>query len=233
MAAHQAPPSLGFSRQEHWSGLPFPSPMNESEKWKVKVKSLSRVRPSATPWTAAYQAPPSMGFSRQEYWSWVPLPSLRNSLSHRQNRAVVTRFLFPCFTFMTFYLYVIIALKLRPVTKPETSWQACQWWFLKSCPQPHSSSTGLFVRNADIQAPTQTIKSKGRINSLCLIKPPGGSMYTKVLEPLVYKNRMTLGSQMFPTSWLCSCWMLWEAKERREEKGRKLGENDSGWKLRL
>ena len=30
-AAHQAPPSLGFSRQEHWSGLPFPSPMRESE----------------------------------------------------------------------------------------------------------------------------------------------------------------------------------------------------------
>ena len=34
MAAQQAPPSLGFSRQEHWSGLPFPSPMHESEKWK-------------------------------------------------------------------------------------------------------------------------------------------------------------------------------------------------------
>ena len=33
-AAHQAPPSLGFSRQEHWSGLPFPSPMHESEKWQ-------------------------------------------------------------------------------------------------------------------------------------------------------------------------------------------------------
>ena len=33
-AAHQAPPSLGFSRQEHWSGLPFPSAMHESEKWK-------------------------------------------------------------------------------------------------------------------------------------------------------------------------------------------------------
>ena len=33
-AAHQAPSSLGFSRQEHWSGLPFPSPMHESEKWK-------------------------------------------------------------------------------------------------------------------------------------------------------------------------------------------------------
>ena len=44
-------------------------------KWKVKVKSLSRVRLVATPWTAAYQAPPSMGFSRGEYWSGLPLPS--------------------------------------------------------------------------------------------------------------------------------------------------------------
>ena len=35
----------------------------------MKVKSLSRARLLATPWTTAYQAPPSMGFSRQEYWS--------------------------------------------------------------------------------------------------------------------------------------------------------------------
>ena len=39
------------------------------------MKSLSRVRLLATPWSTAYQAPPSMGFSRQEYWSGVPLPS--------------------------------------------------------------------------------------------------------------------------------------------------------------
>ena len=36
-------------------------------KWKVKVKSLSRVWPSATPWTAAFQAPPSMGFSGKSF----------------------------------------------------------------------------------------------------------------------------------------------------------------------
>ena len=41
---------------------------------KVKVKSLSRVRLFATPWTVAYQAPPSMGFSRQECWSGLPFP---------------------------------------------------------------------------------------------------------------------------------------------------------------
>ena len=39
----------------------------------MKVKSLSRVRLFATPWTVAYQAPQSMEFSRQEYWSGVPL----------------------------------------------------------------------------------------------------------------------------------------------------------------
>ena len=41
MAAHQAPPSLGFSRQERWSGLPFPSPKHESEKWKGSHSVMS------------------------------------------------------------------------------------------------------------------------------------------------------------------------------------------------
>ena len=40
-AAHQAPPSLGFSRQEYWSRLPFPSPMHESEKWKGSCSVVS------------------------------------------------------------------------------------------------------------------------------------------------------------------------------------------------
>ena len=45
-AAYQAPLSLGFSRQEHWSGLPFPSPMHESEKWKWSRSVMSNsVRP--------------------------------------------------------------------------------------------------------------------------------------------------------------------------------------------
>ena len=74
MAAYQAPPSLGFFRQEHWSGLPFLSPMHGSEKWKGS-HSVS-VWLFVTPWTTAYQAPLSMGFSRQEYWSGFPLPSL-------------------------------------------------------------------------------------------------------------------------------------------------------------
>ena len=39
-AAHQAPPSLEFSRQEHWCGLPFPSPTHESEKWKCTISQI-------------------------------------------------------------------------------------------------------------------------------------------------------------------------------------------------
>ena len=40
-AAHQAPSSLGFPRHEHWSGLPFPSPMHESEEWKWSCSVVS------------------------------------------------------------------------------------------------------------------------------------------------------------------------------------------------
>ena len=46
----------------------------------MKVKSLSRIRLLATPWTSAYQAPPSMGFSRQGYLSGVPLPSAQGAI---------------------------------------------------------------------------------------------------------------------------------------------------------
>ena len=56
----------------------FPSSSKERQcqrMLKVKVKSLSRVRLLATPWTVAYQAPLSMRFSRQEYWSGLPFPS--------------------------------------------------------------------------------------------------------------------------------------------------------------
>ena len=64
-------PGILQARTLEWVAISFSS----AWKWKVKVKSLSHVQLSATPWTAAYQAPPSMGFSRQEYWSGLPLPS--------------------------------------------------------------------------------------------------------------------------------------------------------------
>ena len=65
-------PGILQTRILEWVAISF----SNAWKWKMKVKSLSRVRLLATPWTVAYQAPPSMGFSRQEYWSGVPLPSL-------------------------------------------------------------------------------------------------------------------------------------------------------------
>ena len=65
-------PGILQARTLEWVAIPFSS----ASKWKVKVKSLSRVRLLVTPWTAAYQASPSMGFSRQEYWSGLTLPSL-------------------------------------------------------------------------------------------------------------------------------------------------------------
>ena len=65
-------PEIHQARTLEWVAISF----SNGWKWKVKVKSLSRVRLLATPWTAAHQAPPSMGFSRQEYWSGLPLLSI-------------------------------------------------------------------------------------------------------------------------------------------------------------
>ena len=65
-------PSLGFSRQEHWSGLPFPSPMH-------KVKSESEAAQSCPtlcdPMDCSLPGSSIRGVFRQEYWSGVPLPS--------------------------------------------------------------------------------------------------------------------------------------------------------------
>ena len=60
--ANQAPPSLGFSRQEHWSGLPCPSPMHESQKWKGSRSLVSdSSRPHGLQPTRLLR--PSVGFS--------------------------------------------------------------------------------------------------------------------------------------------------------------------------
>ena len=64
-------PGILQARTLEWVAISF----SNAWKWKVKVKSLSRVRLFTTPWTAAHQAPHSMEFSRQEYWSGVPSPS--------------------------------------------------------------------------------------------------------------------------------------------------------------
>ena len=64
------------ARSLEWVAIFF----SNAWKWKVKVKSLSRVWLFETPWTATYQPPLSMGFSRQEYWSGLPLPPPESDL---------------------------------------------------------------------------------------------------------------------------------------------------------
>ena len=71
-------PGILQARTLEWVAIFF----SNAWKWKVKVKSLSRVWLLVTAWTAAHQAPPSMGFSRQQYWSGVPLPSLKHYVKH-------------------------------------------------------------------------------------------------------------------------------------------------------
>ena len=56
-------PGILQARTLEWVAISF----SNAWKWKVNVRSLSRVCLFVTPWTAAYQAPPPMGFSRQEY----------------------------------------------------------------------------------------------------------------------------------------------------------------------
>ena len=112
--AHQAPLSMGFPRQEYWSGLPFPSPGDLPNPgsnphllhWLVDslplshqespfpiilllllLSRFSRVRLCATPQTAAHQAPPSLGFPRQEHWSGLPFPS---PMHERKSESEVT-----------------------------------------------------------------------------------------------------------------------------------------------
>ena len=89
-------PSMGFSRQEYWSRLPFPSPRDlpdpgiepgspaleagagplvsyESSRTETVMKLVTQLC-LGTPWTVACQAPLPMGFSRPEYWRKFPSP---------------------------------------------------------------------------------------------------------------------------------------------------------------
>ena len=82
-------PGILQARTLKWVAISF----SNAWKWKVKVKSLSRVWLLAIPWTAAHQAPPSMGFSRQEYWSGVPVPSPKDATAVFNSRPPKLEFL--------------------------------------------------------------------------------------------------------------------------------------------
>ena len=72
MAAHQVPLSLGLSRQEHWSGLPFPSPLHESEKWKW---SRSSCLTFPDPMDCSPPGSSVHGIFQARVLEWAPLPS--------------------------------------------------------------------------------------------------------------------------------------------------------------
>ena len=103
-------PAILQARTLEWVAISF----STAWKWKVKVKSLSRVRLLATPWTVAYQAPPSMGFSRQEHWSGVPLPSLLQTWLNKKaiiswwNWATSGITLYVCYGTVVFQALVIV-----------------------------------------------------------------------------------------------------------------------------
>ena len=98
----------------------------------MKVKSLSRARLCATPWTATYQALRSMGFSRQEYCSGVPLPSLK--IQNRQyqtlTRAWSKRNSHP----------LLGPLSYRVKHTHHTTQQSCSYIFTKGVGFPRSSA---------------------------------------------------------------------------------------------
>ena len=100
-------PGILQARTLEWVAISF----SNAGKWKVKVKSFSRVQLLATPWTAAYQAPPSIGLSRQEYWSGVPLPSLFFIINEHK---------------YIFVEYSQIKLKVMILTWPQVLWNVWQ-----------------------------------------------------------------------------------------------------------
>ena len=89
-------PGILQARTLEWAATSF----SNAWKWKVKAKSLNRVRLLATPWNAAHRALPSMGFSRQEYWSEVPLPSPAMDMQN-QIFSILLSFLLPQFLFFS------------------------------------------------------------------------------------------------------------------------------------
>ena len=101
---------------------------SNARKWKVKLKSLSRVRLLATPWTAAYQAPPSMGFSRQEHWSGnhylCPIPKhFHNSQRKPHIHPPSSQSLAP-----TDMLSICIDSLFRAFHRNGTTYDFCDWF---------------------------------------------------------------------------------------------------------
>ena len=111
-------PGILQARTLEWVVISF----SNAWKWEVKVKSLSRVRLLAAPWTAAYQAPPSMGVSRQEYWSGVPSPSPRQCIKKQSHHFADKG------PYSQSYGFSSCHVQMWELDNKE-SWPPKNWWF--------------------------------------------------------------------------------------------------------
>ena len=87
MAAHQAPLSLGFFRQEYWSGLSFPSPVHESEKWKWRQSVCPTLQ---DPMDCSPPGSSVHGIFQERVLEWVAIMNYSLQSSHSPNKASQT-----------------------------------------------------------------------------------------------------------------------------------------------
>ena len=122
MAAHQAPPFLGFSSQEHWSGLLFSSPVHERWKW-----SRSVMPNSATPWTAAHQA----SLSITNFWSLLKLIPIKLVMPSNHLILCCPLLLLPSIfpNIRVFFQWVSSSHQVAKVLEFQLQHQSFQWIF--------------------------------------------------------------------------------------------------------
>ena len=110
-AAHQAPSSLGFSRQEHWSGLPFPSPMHQSEKVAQSCLTLSDPMDCSLPGSSIH------GIFQARVLEWGAIAFSKSELYHFLNRWCWANFLTPLIpSFLNSNADIIITIILLLLT---------------------------------------------------------------------------------------------------------------------
>ena len=163
-------PGVFQARTLEWVAISF----SNAWKWKVKVKSLSRVQLLATPWTAAYQTPLFMGLSRQEYWSGVPSPSL-NYMLVRSNKSFPQLVMFHSVKGFSLVVWLWLTVwnmtncgKLLERWEHQTllpvSWETCVW-----------------VKKQQLEPCIELIRSRSRKDSAkgCLLSPCLFNLYAE------------------------------------------------------
>ena len=194
-------PGILQARTLEWVAISF----SNAWKWKVKVKSLSRVPLLATPWIAAYQAPPSMGFSRQKYWSGVSLPSPMTNLDSILKSREIT---------LPTKVHLVKAMVFPMVM------YGCESWTIKKAEHQSIDAFELWCWRRLLRIPWTARRSNQPI--LKEISPE----YS--LEGLMLKLKLQyFGHLMWRTDSLERLW-FWQAW-RQEEKGMKTTISSDGF----